>query len=99
MKYLTPRPAHTEIEHFLLIEDYSEAATDYTIFQQAQMSRMNAPYNKQNQELANEFLPHFRETYNVRSRWEQSEFSECYLHPREIPETASVPGHPGVPGS
>lgn len=68
MKSLTPRPAHTEIEHFLLIEDYAGAATDYTILQQTQMSRMNASYNKQNQELANKFLRHFSETYYVRSR-------------------------------
>jgi hypothetical protein len=41
------RGFYAEIEHFLPIEYFAEAATNYTIFQQGQTSRMKAPYNKQ----------------------------------------------------
>ncbi|KAL3479233.1 hypothetical protein BJX99DRAFT_268648 [Aspergillus californicus] len=41
------RGFYAEIEHFLPIESYVEAATNYTMFQQAQTPRMKAPYNKQ----------------------------------------------------
>ncbi|KAI9924865.1 hypothetical protein MW887_006722 [Aspergillus wentii] len=113
------REFYAEIEHFFPIEYLAEAATNYTLFQQAQTPRMRAPYNNQmifqyrtlkgddsylspvnsynlkpeqsgvfavleidwmqtynnwttlwqNQDLAFEFLPHFGETYNVRSHW------------------------------
>ncbi|KAJ5092065.1 hypothetical protein NUU61_006935 [Penicillium alfredii] len=113
------REFYAEIEHFFPVEHLAEAATNYTLFQQAQTPRMKGPYNEQmifqlrtlkgddsymspvntynlepknsgvfaileidwiqtyndwntlwrNQELAYEFLPHFGETYNVRSHW------------------------------
>ena len=45
IKPLTPPPTHAEIEYIPLIEDY-EAGTNDNIFQQAQMPRMKASYNK-----------------------------------------------------
>jgi hypothetical protein len=41
------REFYAEIEHFLPIEYYAEAATNYTLFQQSQTPRMKAPYNQQ----------------------------------------------------
>ncbi|GAB1214265.1 hypothetical protein ATERTT37_003426 [Aspergillus terreus] len=39
------REFYAEIEHFLPIEYFAEAATNYTYYQQSQTPRMNAPYN------------------------------------------------------
>ncbi|RJE18645.1 hypothetical protein PHISCL_09015 [Aspergillus sclerotialis] len=41
------REFYAEIEHFFPIEYYAEAAANYTIFQQSQTPRMDAPYNHQ----------------------------------------------------
>jgi hypothetical protein len=41
------RQFYAEIEHFIPIEYYAEAAANYTLYQQSQTPRMKAPYNQQ----------------------------------------------------